>query len=198
MRIGLLGGTFDPPHIVHMVLAEAAYQQFRLDRVWFLPAGSPWQKAGTGVTDADHRWAMTVAATSDIPYFEADDQEIRRPGSTYTIDTLTGLEGDDPFLILGADAAVGLPSWHRADEVIKKARIIVAPRPGTGQASVERAVGKQIGWLDMPPLDLSGKEIRRRVADGGSLRFLVREPVRRYIDLHRLYRDQERAGIDRS
>ncbi len=190
MRIGLLGGTFDPPHIVHMVVAEAAYRQYRLDKVWFLPAGDPWQKAGTEVTAAAHRWAMTVAATSDIPYFEADDREILRSGSTFTIDTLTDLVGVEPFLILGADAASGLASWHRADEVIEKARFIVAPRSGTGRALVERAVGERVGWLDLPPLDLSGSEIRRRVADGRSLRFLVREPVRRYIELHGLYRHQ--------
>lgn len=188
MRIGILGGTFDPPHIAHMVVAEAAYRQLRLDGIRFVPAGAPWQKEGTGITAASHRWAMTMATTSSIPYFAADDREIRRPGSTYTIDTLTGMADDDPFLILGTDAAAGLPSWHRAREVIEMARIVVAPRPGTERRTVERAVGREVDWLDLPPLDLSGTELRRRAAEGHSLRFLVREPVRRYIDLHGLYR----------
>ena len=188
VRIGILGGTFDPPHIVHMVVAESALLQLDLDTVWFVPAGFPWQKSGRSVTPARHRWAMTVATTSDIPYFEADDREIRRSGSTYTIDTLSGMEAGRPVLILGADAAASLPSWHRADEVIERARIAVAPRPGTERDSVERAVGTQVEWLDVPHLDLSGTELRRRAAEGLSLRFLVREPVREYIGLHGLYR----------
>jgi len=188
VRIGILGGTFDPPHIVHMVVAESALLQLDLDTVWFVPAGFPWQKSGRSVTPARHRWAMTVATTSDIPYFEADDREIRRSGSTYTIDTLSGMEAGRPVLILGADAAARLPSWHRADEVIERARIAVAPRPGTERDSVERAVGTHVEWLDVPPLDLSGTELRRRAAEGLSLRFLVREPVREYIGLHGLYR----------
>ena len=195
MRIGIIGGTFDPPHIAHMVLAEAAFRQLGLDTVWFVPAGLPWQKSGRRVTPARHRWAMTVATTSDVPYFEADDREIRRSGYTYTIDTLAGMAAGTPFLILGADAAARLPSWHRADEVVEQARIVVAPRPGTGRDVVERAVKRSVEWLDVPSLDLSGTELRRLAAGGRSLRFLVREPVRHYIDLHGLYRSPP-AGTD--
>ena len=194
VRIGIIGGTFDPPHIAHMVVAETAFRQLDLDTVWFVPAGHPWQKSGRSVTPTRHRWGMTVATTSDVPYFEADDREIRRSGSTYTIDTLTGMAAGTPFLILGADAAAGLPSWHRADEVIEQARIVVAPRPGTERDSVERAVGRHVDWLDVPRLHLSGTELRRLAAEGRSLRFLVREPVRHYIDLHGLYRNPPAAA----
>ena len=189
VRIGIIGGTFDPPHIAHMIVAEAAFRQLGLDTVWFVPAGSPWQKSGKRVTAVRHRWAMTVATTSDVPYFVADDREIRRSGSTYTIDTLASIANATPFLILGADAAARLPSWHRAGEVVEQARIAVAPRPGTERDTVERAVRGHVLWLDMPPLDLSGTELRRLAAEGRSLRFLVREPVRRYINLHGLYRN---------
>ena len=189
MRIGILGGTFDPPHIAHMVVAEAAFRQLGLDQVWFVPAGFPWQKSGRRITPARRRWEMTVASTADVPYFEADDREIRRSGPTFTIDTLAGMVADDPFLILGADTAARLPSWRRAAEVVDRARIVVAPRPGTERASVEQAVGGPIEWLDIPRLGLSGTELRRLVGEGHSLRFLVREQVRHYIDLHGLYRN---------
>ena len=187
MRIGLIGGTFDPPHVAHMVVAEAAFRQLDLDRVRFLPAGVPWQKAGTPVTAARHRWGMTVATTSGIPYLQADDREIARSGSSYTIDTLTDLEGTIPTLILGADAASRIRSWHRAEDVLERARIAVAPRPGTARSAVEDAVGGPVEWLDVPSLAISGTELRRRAAAGHSLRFLVREPVQEYIVTHRLY-----------
>ncbi|MDE0171581.1 MAG: nicotinate-nucleotide adenylyltransferase [bacterium] len=187
MRIGLLGGTFDPPHVAHMVVAEAAFRQLELDHVTFLPAGIPWQKAGTPVTAARHRWGMTLATTSDIPYLEADNSEIARSGYSYTIDTLIELEGVIPTLILGADAAARIRSWHRSEEVLERARIAVAPRTGTARTAVEEAVGGSLDWLEIPALAISGTELRRRAAAGHSLRFLVREPVRSYILAHRLY-----------
>lgn len=187
MRIGLIGGTFDPPHVAHMVVAEAAFHQLDLHEVRFLPAGSPWQKEGTAVTAARHRWAMTVATTSDIPYLQADDTEIARPGSSYTIDTLTDLVDVTPTLILGADAAARVRSWHRAEEVLEQARIAVAPRPGTSRGAVEEAVGWPVEWLEVPSLAISGTDLRRRAAAGLSLRFLVRDQVREYIAAHNLY-----------
>ena len=187
MRIGLVGGTFDPPHVAHMVVAEAAFRQLDLDQVRFLPAGVPWQKAGSPVTTARHRWGMTVATTSGIPYLRADDCEIARSGSSYTIDTLTDLEGIIPTLILGADAAARIRSWHRAEDVLELARIAVAPRPGTTRDAVEGAVRRPVEWLDIPYLAISGTDLRRRAAAGQSLRFLVREPVREYIGAHGLY-----------
>ena len=206
MRIGIIGGTFDPPHMAHMVVAEAAYRQLGLDVVRFMPAGAPWQKTGSAVTPARHRLGMTEAAVSDIPYMEADDREVVRPGYTYTIDTLeelaeegraedgrAGGDGADgpPTLILGADAASRLRSWRRADEILAGARIAVAPRPGTSKESVEEAVGGRVAvaWLDVPILDISGTELRRRAAAGYSLRFLVPPPVLEYIDRFGLYSD---------
>lgn len=187
MRIGLIGGTFDPPHVAHMVVAEAAFGQLDLDQVRFLPAGAPWQKAGTPVTAARHRWGMTVATTSGISYLQADGREMARSGPSYTIDTLTDLEGTIPTLILGADTAARIRTWHRPEEVLERARIAVAPRPGTTRSAVEDAVGGPVEWLDIPPLAISGTELRRRAAAGHSLRFLVREPVREYIAAHGLY-----------
>lgn len=187
---GILGGTFDPPHVAHLVAAEAAYRQFGLSGVTFLPAGAPWQKAGRPVSSADDRWTMTGLAIAAVPYFDADDREVRRDGWTYTADTLRTFDADrDVMLILGADAALGLPTWHRYDEILARARIAVVPRPGVSQSAVDTAVGPGMAWVDAPELMVSGTELRRRVRDGRSIRFLVRDSVWRYIQEQGLYRD---------
>lgn len=188
VRRVLLGGTFDPPHIAHLVAGEVAYRQLGADRVTFIPAGSPWQKAGSVVADGTHRWEMTKLATAAIEYFEADDREVVRDGLTYTVDTLAGFDPhDELILVLGADAAAGLPGWHRYRAILDRASLAVLPRPGTSTTTVENSVGK-VTWLDMPLLDVSGTEIRARAAAGRPIRFLVSEPVWEYIDQHGLYR----------
>lgn len=184
MRRGILGGTFDPPHVAHLVAGEMAYRQLDLDVVTYLPAGAPWQKAGAQVTGSHHRLAMTEAATHDVPYFDVDDREVLRDGWSYTIDTLEELEADDLTLILGADAASRLHTWHRFEEVVERAAVAVLPRPGTDRRDVDAG---RVRWVDMPLLDISGTELRARAGRGESLRFLVREPVWAYIEAHSVY-----------
>ena len=187
MQIGILGGTFDPPHMAHLHTAEVAYRQLGLDRVLFMPAGSPWQKSGREVSEPSHRWEMTRLAVEGIDYFHADDREVHRSGWTYTADTLaTFPAGVEIFLILGADAAAGLGTWHRVEEVVARARLAVAPRPGTDLALLG-GVAKAV-LLDMAPLDLSGTLIRGRVATGRSIRFLVPDAVWKYVVDRGLYR----------
>ncbi len=188
MRIGLLGGTFDPPHIAHLAVAEAAFRQLPLDAVWLVPAGLPWQKEGSVVTSAEHRWGMTVAAVDGTPYLAGDDREVVRPGPTYTFDTVSSLAGHDVTLILGADAASRIASWHRSIELQKMVGIAVAPRPGVHPETVEQAVITPVRWLDIPQLNISGTDLRRRARAGQSLRFLVPESVWRYIETTGLYR----------
>ena len=188
MRIGLLGGTFDPPHVAHLAVAEAAFRQLRLDAVWLLPAGSPWQKEGSVVTSAEHRWGMTLEAVEGIPYMKGDDREVVRPGPTYTFDTVSGMADQEVTLILGADAAARMSSWHRSAELQEMVGIAVAPRPGADRDTVEEAVITRVTWLDVPPLDISGTDLRRRARAGGSLRFLVPDGVWRYIETTGLYR----------
>ncbi|HSQ36777.1 MAG TPA: nicotinate-nucleotide adenylyltransferase [Acidimicrobiia bacterium] len=189
MRRGILGGTFDPPHLAHLVAGEAAYRELGLDVVTFLPAGRPWQKAGLGVSAAAHRWAMTRRAVEGIGYFEADDREVARDGWTYTADTLdTFPDADDLVLVLGADAAAGLPSWQRPEAVLGRARVAVMERPGVQREAVEAAVG-EVHWLDAPLLDVSGTMLRARHRAGLSIRFLVPDPVLRYIESVSLYTD---------
>lgn len=187
VRRGILGGTFDPPHLAHLVAGEAAYRELGLDVVTFLPAGAPWQKAGTGVSPPGHRWAMTCLAADGVGYFEPDDREVRREGWTYTADTLdTFPAGEDLVLILGADAAAGIPTWHRSGDVLARASLAVMPRTGVDPARVEAAVGAH-HRLATPELPISGTMIRRRRHDGEPIRFLVPEAVFSYVEAHGLY-----------
>jgi len=186
---GILGGTFDPPHLAHLVAGEAAYRELGLDVVTLLPAGRPWQKAGLAVSGAGHRWAMTRRAVEGIGYFEADDREVTRDGWTYTADTLgTFPEEEELVLILGADAAAGLPSWQRPEVVLRRARLAVMARPGVERAAVEAAAG-EVHWLRAPLLDISGTQLRARRRAGLSIRFLVPDLVLDYIESAGLYAD---------
>ncbi|MGF1667386.1 MAG: nicotinate-nucleotide adenylyltransferase [Acidimicrobiia bacterium] len=188
MRRVLLGGTFDPPHVAHLVAGEVAYRQLGADTVTFIPAGAPWQKADQGVTDGVHRLEMTRCATEGVGYFEADDREVLRDGWTYTVDTLESFDpADELIVVMGADAAAGLPGWHRYGDILERATVAVLPRPGTEIRQVEEAIGPVV-WLDMPLLDISGTEIRARMAADRPIRFLVADPVWRYIAENGLYR----------
>lgn len=188
MRRGVLGGTFDPPHIGHLLAGEIAYHQLDLDEVRFMPAGAPWQKSDRAISEPHHRWAMTQRAVAGVEYFVADEREIERDGWTFTADTLAEFAPDDDLvLILGSDAAAGLPSWDRPDEVRRRATIAVAPRGDIARASVEEATEPDMVWLDMPRVDVSGTEIRKRMTDGRSIRFMVRETVWGYLVEHGLY-----------
>lgn len=188
--IGILGGTFDPPHVAHLFAGQAAYEELPLNVVHFVPAGAPWQKTDRRVSDAEHRLEMTRLACDGVSHFHVDDREVRRDGWTYTADTLASYNPDDRLtLILGSDAAVGLDSWERIDEVKARARIAVMPRPGSDRAEVERAArGAELVWLETPQIHLSGTMLRERVGRGQSIRFLVPDAVEAYIRRHGLYR----------
>ncbi len=187
VRRGILGGTFDPPHLAHLLGGEAAYRELGLDVVTFMPAGSPWQKAERDVTAASDRWEMTVLATAGVDYFLADDSEVRRPGWTYTIDTLDSMDdGDDVVLIVGADTAAGLPTWHRSEDILERVTLAVIPRPGVERENLEGLLGDHC-WLDVPELSVSGTMLRRRARAGQSIRFYVPELVHDYLIEHSLY-----------
>jgi len=188
VRRGILGGTFDPPHLAHLVAGEAAYRDLGLDVVTFIPAGAPWQKARTLVSAPTHRWEMTRLAVDGVEYFEADDREVQREGWTFTVATLAEFPVDEELtLILGADSARGIRTWHRWEDVLDRADLAVAPRPGTDRRAVEEQIPVPFAWLDMLPLHVSGTQLRQRVAEGRSIRFMVRESVWRYIQEQSLY-----------
>ena len=184
--IGILGGTFDPPHIAHLAMAQAAYDQLGLDEIVFMPAGDPWQKSGYLVTPAIHRLAMARLAASAAPYFVADDREVTRSGPTYTIDTVEEL-AEDCVLLLGADALRGVRSWKRADDLIDLVSFAVVDRPSVARDDVDEGVLAKCTWLEMPRIDISSTEIRSHVATGHTARFLVPEAVSAYIETNGLY-----------
>jgi nicotinate-nucleotide adenylyltransferase len=197
VRIGVLGGTFNPPHLGHLVCAQEAHVQLGLARVMLIPARIPPHKPVDEEPGVEHRLEMCrLAVAGDEERFEVSDLEARREGPSYTVDTLEQLHSRMPdsqlFLIVGGDVAVGFPSWREPERVLSLATLAVAERPGTGRAAVERAIeqlrgGKRARFFDMPEIGISSTMLRDRVRAGGSTRYLMPDAVRSYIDSHQLY-----------
>jgi nicotinate-nucleotide adenylyltransferase len=191
-----MGGTFDPIHHGHLVAAEEALWQFRLDAVVFVPTGQPWMKEERKVTAAEHRFLMTVIATSSNPRFTVSRVDIEREGPTYTRDTLRAIKDEygaeaDLFFITGADAVLEIFQWKDPKEILELAHVIAATRPGYDIARFEAETPTShpnISVMDVPALAISSTEIRRRVQEGTSIRYLVPEAVHTYIDKWELYR----------
>lgn len=186
----MFGGTFDPPHIGHLVAAIDSYQELELDRVLFVVANVPWQKIGEReITSAADRMAMVEAAVSGRPGMEVSDLEIQRGGHSFTADTLTELRAADPddelFVILGNDAAAGFATWERHQEVAELAHLVVVDRPGT-----PTPIDDGFDWtrIDIPELEISSTELRQRVAEGRSIDYLTPSAVVRCIADRGLYR----------
>ncbi|MCZ6457196.1 MAG: nicotinate-nucleotide adenylyltransferase [Actinobacteria bacterium] len=195
MRTGILGGTFDPIHIAHLHAGETALHQAGLDQVLFIPAGDPWQKLGRRVSATEHRLEMVRLATVGVDGFRADDREATRDGLTYTVDTLaTFPEAEELFLILGADAALHVPTWKRYREVLHRATVLVVPRSGTDSDAVAEILPDSV-FLDMAILEVSGSEIRAMARTGSPFRFLVSDVVHRYIVENNLYAEAGRADM---
>jgi len=187
VRIGVLGGTFDPIHEGHLAAAQAAMDCANLDRVLFVPSATPPHR-GPALADAEQRIAMTRLAIAGEPRFEVSDVEVRRGAISYTADTLRELQqlhpGDELFLILGWDAAKLLPTWHEPEEVRRLASILIVTRPGSG-----RPGGTSDIVCERPTPDISGSAIRRAIARGESVTGRVPEAVAEYIGEHVLYMD---------
>jgi nicotinate-nucleotide adenylyltransferase len=198
MKLGILGGTFDPVHIGHLLLADEAREQIGLEVVLFMPAGHPWRKARPDVTPAEHRLAMLRMATEDNPAFMVSEIETSRPGPSYTGETLAAVHAENPeaelFFILGEDALADLPNWRDPDRIVELATLAVARRPSEGPSSpdvVAIAPGREL-WLSMPQFDISSSDIRERVGKGLSVRYRVPHGVDGYIREHNLYTDSHR------
>ena len=188
-RVGLFGGTFDPPHVGHLVTAVNVRHVLDLDVVIMMVANEPWQKVGQrAITPAQDRLAMVEAAVADVPGLEVGETEIRAGGPSYTIDTLTTLRAQDPdaqfFTIVGADAAAGVSTWERSDELRHITTLVVVDRPG---APVE--LSRQIEWVrvEVPHLDVSSSDLRSRFTDGRPLDYLITQPVLEVIHERSLY-----------
>lgn len=190
-RVGVFGGTFDPPHVGHLVAAVDVRHELDLDVVLLVVANDPWQKSSSrAITPAADRLALVAAAVDGVPGLEACDLEVRRGGTSYTADTLAELAARHPgaelFLVLGSDAAAGLPTWERADEVRRAATVAVVTRPGAEGGRPPE------GWtwvaVEAPRLDVSSTDLRARVAGGRPIDFLVPRPVAELIEARGLYR----------
>ena len=190
-RVGVFGGTFDPPHVGHLVVAVNTRFALRLDRVLLVVANDPWQKSGgRAVSPSADRLAMVQAAVGDVDGLEASAAEIERGGTSYTADTLASLRSGNPrcelVLILGSDAAAGLPTWERAEEVRGLASIAVVVRPGAEEGKPPP------GWdwkrVETPRLEVSSTDLRARVADGRPLDYLITPAVIDCIRARGLYR----------
>ena len=190
-----MGGTFDPIHFGHLVTAEEALWQFRLDSVVFVPTGQPWMKSDRDVTAPEHRYLMTVIATSSNPRFEVSRIEIEREGPTYTVDTLKQLRaqsegGVELFFITGADAILEIIQWKDPQAILSEAHFIAATRPGYDIARFESEAPTRdpnVSVMDIPALAISSTDIRRRVREGEPIRYLVPDGVKTYIEKSRLY-----------
>lgn len=196
LRLGIMGGTFDPIHWAHLRMAEEARLRCDLEKVLFIPAGQPPHKPDYPISDAEDRYAMTLLATSANPAFEVSRMEIERGGPSYTLDTLTDLRkmlGPETSMhfIIGADEVFDLPRWHEAEKLPALARFLVAPRPGFDLTELNERLPAvfraAIEFLPMPPIDISATDLRDRIASGRSIKYLVPECVESYIRKHKLY-----------
>ncbi len=199
-RIGIVGGTFDPIHNGHLQLGMQARQEYCLDQVWFMPSGHPPHKTDHAVTEASMRMEMVRLAIDGQDGFFLSDFEIRRPGNTYTAQTLRLLGETYPdclfYFIIGADSLYDIEKWYHPDQVMNRAILLVASRGcGCGHPTLDAQIvhlkkkyGARIGKLHLPEMNVSSAEIRDMVSRGAPLDGLLPEPVRTYMKQHRLYR----------
>ncbi len=201
MRIGIFGGAFDPVHTGHLILAEQGQEQARLDEVWFIPAARHPFKAESTAALFERRVEMLQLAIAGNAAFRVDEIEKDRPGLSYTADTLDELKrqhsGDEFFLLVGSDALPDLPKWHAPERIIKAATLVVMERPAYPMSPVDKLrtaiqlpVNDQLRLLkiEVPLIDLSSRDIRQRVAQGRSIRYMLPRAVEVYIGEKKLYR----------
>jgi nicotinate-nucleotide adenylyltransferase len=195
-RIGILGGTFDPPHLAHLAVAEEAREVLGLSRILFVPAGQPWQKADRAVSPGSIRVAMVERAIAGNPFFVVDPREVNRPGPSYTAETvaeLTAETDDELWLILSAEALAGFATWRDPERILALARLCVVPREGALDAPLAGFRGRypaaavRMAVLEHPRLAISSTAIRARVRAGRSIRYLVPDAVAALISEYALY-----------
>lgn len=205
MRIGVFGGTFDPVHYGHLILAEQCREQARLDRVLFVPAARHAFKNDSVATPFDRRMEMLELAIAGHPDFAIDDLEIHRTGPSYTADTLDILHQRQPdselYFLMGSDGLPDFPRWHEPARIVRRAGLVVMARPGFEVCSAAELASQlhlpagevRLERVDVPLIDLASRDIRRRVSEGRSVRFMLPRAVEVYIQTKRLYQPADSA-----
>ncbi len=193
MRIGILGGTFDPIHRGHLLIAEGVREKFSLSRVIFVPAARPPHKMKEEISGAPHRYEMALLATEDNSNFSVSDLEMKRPGRSYTIETLKELkekyQGAEIYFIVGRDSALEIFTWKDPERLLGLCRFISVQRPFSRELDkLDRKYRERIEVLQVPTLSVSSTEIRQRVREGKSIRYLVTRCVEEYIYENKLYK----------
>lgn len=199
MRLGLFGGSFDPPHWGHLLLAEQCREQCALDAVWLLPSGSPPHKAAAGMTPGPQRAEMAELAFAGCPAFTVNRMEQKREGTTYTVDTLETLNQEDPsrelFFLIGADSLSDLPGWREPGRILDLATVVAVNRGDKTLPDASALIdvvganrAARVRHVTIPGMELSSTDIRRRVREGRSIRFMVPRAIEAYIAEHKLYR----------
>ncbi|MCP4783104.1 MAG: nicotinate-nucleotide adenylyltransferase [Fuerstiella sp.] len=198
MRLGILGGTFDPVHYGHLLLAETCRVQLSLEQVRLVPAGSPPHKTGRNITDGEARADMVQLAVSGYPEFVVDRREIEREGQSFTVQTLADFKhefaGAELFFLMGADSLRDISTWREPDRIFELATVVAVNRPGLPELTHSQVVdwvgedlAKGVTTVAMPGTDISATDLRQRVRDGLGLRFLVPRAVEAYVDQHSVY-----------
>lgn len=195
MDIGLFGGSFNPPHVAHLIVAEVARDQFGFDEVWWIPNATPPHKSQDDLAAVNHRLEMTRRAVAENPAFQVCDIEVERSGVSYTVETVRALQDQHPNtdfgLLIGSDSLDHFAEWHKPDEIAERVPLVVYKRPGVIDAVPESRFANHVRFVAAPVMEVSGTEIRSRCRAGRSIRYLVPEPVRAYIETHGLYRTAE-------
>lgn len=192
MDIGLFGGSFNPPHVAHQIVAEIARDQFGFEEVWWIPNATPPHKASDELAEVEHRLAMTERVVSENPAFRLCDIEIERAGVSYTVETIRTLQEQYPDtefgLLIGSDSLDHFASWKCPEEIADRVPLVVYKRPGVIGEVVEPRFANRVHFVSAPVMEVSGTEIRSRCRSGRSIRYLVPEAVRTYIEENGLYR----------
>jgi nicotinate-nucleotide adenylyltransferase len=202
MNIGVLGGTFDPIHAAHLVIAEEARLRLGFAKVLFVPAGHPWLKTGRNITPVSHRVEMVKRSIAANPNFELSTVEVDRPGPSLSVDTVAILRkqlgtGTALFFLVGWDSLIGLPKWKQPDRLVRLCKLVAVTRPGFDRPDLKAleasvpGVSESVVWLDIPPIDISSSDIRDRVAKGLSIHGTVPDAVENYIKEKNLYRKRK-------
>jgi nicotinate-nucleotide adenylyltransferase len=194
MRLGLFGGTFDPIHVGHLILAEQCRESRGLDQVWFVVANEPPHKRGLKRTAVHHRLEMVRLAVAGNSAFAVSEIEAERSGPSYSVDTLAQIQaerpGDELFFLIGGDSLVDLPTWREPERIARLASIVVVNRPGSSAELPDLgADARPFAFVTIPPIGVSSSDLRRRLAEGRSVRYMVPSAVAAYIDSHKLYRE---------